>query len=121
MDTSHQPPDERALRADLADGPFQLGVHDTRWNVGSIAWPYVHVSVSAAPRENAPSAYCFRFDCSGYQPAAAVVPALVIFFTLQIASLSTEACWSNPVFQSRRLCPVEHARCLWPREIGRSR
>jgi hypothetical protein len=59
-------PDERALHADLARGPFQLGVCLNRWRLGAIEWPLVHVAVAAAERPNAPGEWWFRFDCTGY-------------------------------------------------------
>ena len=63
-------PDERALRADLSAGAFQLGVHENRWRLGDIAWPYVQIAITAANRDNAPLAYWFRFDCEGYPQTA---------------------------------------------------
>lgn len=63
-------PDERALREHLQSGPFQLGLHEGRWTVGTISWPLVHISVTAAARDGAPGNYWFRFDCAGYPQAA---------------------------------------------------
>src|SRR4051812_6175313 len=56
-------PDERALRADLAAGPFQLGVCLGHWRHGAIEWPFVHIAVAAAERAGGPAEYWFRFDC----------------------------------------------------------
>ena len=64
------PPDERVLRAHLEAGPFQLGTACGRWRLIRIAWPYVWIAVAAAPRENAPAEYSFRFDCTQYPQAA---------------------------------------------------
>jgi hypothetical protein len=59
-------PDERALRADLAAGAFQLGMHLGHWRLGTIDWPLVHFAISAAPRDGSPDEFWFRFDCTGY-------------------------------------------------------
>lgn len=66
MDNTVMQPDERALRADLDAGAFQLGVSEGRWKLGGIAWPNVTIAVQAAPRSGAPDEYLFRFDCAGY-------------------------------------------------------
>ena len=63
-------PDERALRADLAAGAFQLGLHENRWKMGNVIWPNIDIAISAAERDSAPSEYWLRFDCSGYPNAA---------------------------------------------------
>lgn len=62
--------DEQALIADVADGPFQLGVHHSRWRLVAIEWPLVDIAVAAAPRDGAPTEYVFRFDCAGYPEEA---------------------------------------------------
>lgn len=59
-------PDERALRADLDAGAFQLGVCVGRWRAGAIDWPFVQIAVVAAERAGAPTEYWFRFDCTNY-------------------------------------------------------
>jgi hypothetical protein len=64
------PLDEQILRAHLADGPFQSGVDLKKWQLVSIDWPYVLISVSAAAREGWPLAYGFRFECSNYPDTA---------------------------------------------------
>lgn len=63
-------PDERAFRADVAAGPFQLGAFLGRWHLGTIDWPIVFVAVSAAERPGAPREWWFRFDCAGYPQQA---------------------------------------------------
>lgn len=63
-------PDERALRADLDAGPFQLGVCLGRWRLGAIEWPFVQVAVAAAERPGGPPEFWFRFDCAGYPQQA---------------------------------------------------
>ncbi|WP_425619119.1 DUF7665 family protein [Anatilimnocola sp. NA78] len=63
-------PDERSFRDHIAAGAFQLGAHQGRWKLGSIAWPIVQIAVAAATREGAPNEYWFRFDCSGYSQDA---------------------------------------------------
>jgi hypothetical protein len=63
-------PDERALRADLSAGAFQLGVYEKRWTLGSIAWPNVFIAITAADRDGAPGEYWLRFDCAGYPQVA---------------------------------------------------
>ena len=66
-------PDERALRAHIAAGPFQSGVDRGWWRLITIEWPYVIIAVSATPQEKWPSEYDFRFECSNYpqDPATA--------------------------------------------------
>src|ERR1700680_2710766 len=73
MEEAHLLPDERSLRADVAAGPFQLGVGQGRWRLGAIEWPLTFFAVSAAERSGAPKEWWFRFDCSGYpqQPPTA--------------------------------------------------
>lgn len=63
-------PDERALRADLGGGSFQLGMCLCRWRPGAIEWPFVHLAVAAAERAGSPSEYWFRFECTGYPQQA---------------------------------------------------
>lgn len=59
-------PDERVLRAHIEGGPFQSGVDRGYWRLIVITWPHVFLVVSAAPRDQAPSEYVFRFECSNY-------------------------------------------------------
>jgi hypothetical protein len=63
-------PDERAFRADLAAGSFQLGICLGHWEVGTINWPLVHIAVTPAERNGSPQKWWFRFDCSGYPQQA---------------------------------------------------
>jgi hypothetical protein len=63
-------PDERALRADLSQGAFQLGECLGRWRAGMIEWPFAHIAVAAAERACGPGEYWFRFDCRGYPQQA---------------------------------------------------
>lgn len=58
-------PDERALRADVAKAPFRLGVVEKRWVLLSIAWPHVHIAVTARDGR----AFTLRFNCSGFPGA----------------------------------------------------
>jgi hypothetical protein len=60
------PLDEQILRSHLEGGLFQSGVALQKWQLISIDWPYVLISVSAAAHEGWPSAYDFRFECSNY-------------------------------------------------------
>lgn len=84
-------PDERALRAALAGGAFQLGVHEGRWRVGDITWPFVDIAVRAADRDNAPSEYWLRFDCTDYPNTA---PTARPWNTAENKPLSPN-CWPN--------------------------
>lgn len=59
-------PDERAFRAHLDEGAFQLGVDHSRWRLVSIAWPFSVIAVSASPRAGSPSEYGFRFELTNY-------------------------------------------------------
>ncbi len=63
-------PDERALRADLAAGPFHLGEWLGRWRLGKIDWPFAQIAVVAAERPGSPPEWWFRFDCAGYPQQA---------------------------------------------------
>jgi len=63
-------PDERALRSDLAAGPFQLGVCLGHWRHGAIEWPFAHIAIAAAKRPGGPTEWWFRFDCAGYPQQA---------------------------------------------------
>lgn len=48
-------PDERALRDHIAGPRFVDGLERGKWRIiADIAWPYVLVAVSVAPRDNAP-------------------------------------------------------------------
>jgi len=60
------PPDERAFRAHLQQGPFQSGIDRGYWRLISIDWPYVLMGVTAAKRECGPEEYIFRFHCTNY-------------------------------------------------------
>lgn len=63
-------PDERAVRAHLDSGRFQAGVEAGRWRLVSLEWPIAIISVSAAPREEAPSEFPIRFELNGYPNTA---------------------------------------------------
>jgi hypothetical protein len=66
------PPDERAFRAHTSTGRFSAGVDAGEWRlVGDITWPHAIIAISAAPREDAPDEYFFRFELSGYPNIAA--------------------------------------------------
>ncbi len=64
-------PDEQAFLDEVEGGAFQLALHLGRWRLVGIQWPLVDIEVAAAPRPGAPTAYGFRFDCSGYPQAPA--------------------------------------------------
>jgi hypothetical protein len=61
------PPDRLLLEADLAAPEFRCGQIEGKWRHVATAWPLVTIAVSAAQRANAPTAYGFRFECSGYR------------------------------------------------------
>ena len=65
-----KPPDQLLLEQDLAAAEFRCGELEGRWRHMLTAWPNVVTSVSAAPRQNGPAEYAFRFDCTGYREAA---------------------------------------------------
>lgn len=56
------PPDERALRADLARPTFRLGQIEGGWRLAGIVWPYVLIGVTAKDGLE----YVLRLDCSGF-------------------------------------------------------
>jgi|SRR5579859_1379008 len=63
-------PDERALGEHLQSARFQAGVSAGRWRMlEPLDWPIAFIEISAAPRENGPSAFTFRFDLAGYPNA----------------------------------------------------
>lgn len=66
-----QDPDERAFHADVASGPFQLGVDEGRWRLVETDWPYALIAITAAPRASAPDEYVLRFELEGYPHAGA--------------------------------------------------
>jgi hypothetical protein len=63
-------PDELVVRAHLKGAAFQMGVADGRWRLNSLAWPHALVTVTSAPRSNAPDEFSFRFELTGYPEAA---------------------------------------------------
>ena len=65
-----KPPDQLLLEQDLAAAEFRCGELEGRWRHVLTAWPNVVISVAAAPRQNGPTEYAFRFDCTGYREAA---------------------------------------------------
>ena len=62
--------DEQIFRAHVAEGPFQSGVDIKKWELVSIDWPHVVISVSATPHKEWPSVYYFRFECTNYPNSA---------------------------------------------------
>lgn len=63
-------PDERAVRAHLESPGFQAAVAAGRWRVVAIAWPFVTIAVSAAPRPSGPKEFALRFELTGYPQQA---------------------------------------------------
>jgi len=61
------PPDRLLLEQDLAAPDFRCGQFEGRWRHVATDWPHVIIAVSALKRDNAPSEYGFRFECSGYR------------------------------------------------------
>jgi len=59
-------PDERTFHDHVAAARFQLGVDRGDWRVDSDVWPNPVIEVAAAVRADAPSAFAFRFDLTGY-------------------------------------------------------
>lgn len=62
-------PDERCFHEHIQGGRFRLGVEDGKWRLVSthlVDWPKRIFAVRAAPRENAPTEYIFRFDLEKY-------------------------------------------------------
>ena len=62
-----KPPDQFALKEDLAAPIFRCGEIEGRWQHIATVWPHTTIGVSAAERCNAPSEYVFRFECTGYR------------------------------------------------------
>jgi hypothetical protein len=56
------PPDEKALRADVAKAAFRLGAVDARWRLLRIAWPHVFIAVTAKDGRE----FSLRFECGNY-------------------------------------------------------
>jgi hypothetical protein len=63
-------PDERAVRAHLESPGFQAAVAAGRWRVVDLAWPFVTIAVSAAPRPAGPEEVALRFELTGYPQQA---------------------------------------------------
>ena len=64
------PPDERAVRADLASPRFRAGVDAGMWRLVSFEWPVGVFVVAAAERDNSPPEYALRIDLTGYPQQA---------------------------------------------------
>jgi hypothetical protein len=64
-------PDEKAFRAHTSTGRFSAGVDADEWRLVSLEWPHAVIAIAAAPREDAPREYGFRFELSGYPNTAA--------------------------------------------------
>ena len=60
------PPDEKALRADVAKAAFRLGEINARWRLLRIAWPHVFIAVTARDGRE----FSLRFDCGNYPGTA---------------------------------------------------
>lgn len=60
-------PDMALFQQDLSAPVYRCGEIEGRWSVKRLAWPFAIISVAAAERQNAPSEYAFRFECSGYR------------------------------------------------------
>ena len=56
------PPDEKALRADLAKAAFRIGVAEKRWRLLGITWPHVFIAVAARDSRE----FALRFNCAGF-------------------------------------------------------
>lgn len=63
-------PEERTFRNDLKADSFVVGTAIGRWRLDELQWPTCVISVSAAPREGAPTEFALKFDLTGY-PAQA--------------------------------------------------
>lgn len=61
------PPDQLLLERDLAAPEFRCGEIDGHWRHITTSWPYVGIAVSATSLPNGPTAYGFRFECTGYR------------------------------------------------------
>lgn len=82
QDVTLRAPDERALLEHLDSARFQAGVDAGQWRlftcmehevcgrIPAIAWPFVLIAVSAAPRLQAPVEFLLRFELSDYPHAA---------------------------------------------------
>jgi hypothetical protein len=64
------PPDQRAFEADANAPTFLAGLYRGDWNIDSVSWPSVQITIAAAPREGAPSSFTLRCDLTNY-PAQA--------------------------------------------------
>jgi hypothetical protein len=58
-------PDEKALRADVAEPAFRASVADGRWRLIDIAWPHVFIAVRAKDARE----YVLRFNCAAFPTA----------------------------------------------------
>jgi hypothetical protein len=60
------PPDKRAFEAHANAPAFLAGVYRGDWKIDSVNWPKVQFTVTAAPREGAPSSFTLRCDFTNY-------------------------------------------------------
>jgi hypothetical protein len=63
-------PDQLLMERDLAASNFRRGEIENCWRHVTTTWPFVVVAVTAAPRDNSPAEYGFRFECTGYRQSA---------------------------------------------------
>ena len=61
--------DEQVFRRDLESGPFQSGCDRGRWHLHDLDWPHAIIAIQAAIRENSPTDYALRFECTDYPQA----------------------------------------------------
>lgn len=64
------PPDEVALRRDLATLPFRIGVNRDRWALAALQFPIAYVRIRGPARELGPETFLLRIDCAGYRATA---------------------------------------------------
>lgn len=60
-----EPPDKRALKADLANAAFRAGMADGRWRLVQLNWPHAFIAVTARDGRE----FVLRFECTGYPGA----------------------------------------------------
>ena len=63
-------PDHQALVTDFEGVEFKLGAIRGKWRMQSLQFPFAFVSVRAPKRDQGPSSFLLRIDCTNYPTSA---------------------------------------------------
>ncbi len=70
MSEAEMSPDEAALRRDLRDPAFRIGVRKKRWRLVRLDFPYAYFEIAAGQRNPGPSQFLLKVECRGYSATA---------------------------------------------------